>query len=216
MKLGLLDLLACPICKHWPIRLQVFSWETPDETFKKAIEGLKDIKILKNLTKIVRKKDKAEDCVIIKDDTIQDDLVRYQLKFKEYIDKAVEILKNLEYIEILTEGYPKDIHNKVIDIYNNFLNVVNITDENKVKNFIEGQITNIYLLNWYFQRAEIQDGIMICDNCKRWYPISEAIPQMLPDNLRVKKDEIKFLNKWKDLISKEVLEEGRPFNLRHE
>ena len=73
-------------------------------------------------------------------------------------------------------------------------------------------------LNEYWKTVvdTIQDGIMICDNCKRWYPISEAIPQMLPDNLRVKKDEIKFLNKWKDLISKEVLEEGRPFNLRHE
>ena len=34
MKPGLLDILACPICKFYPLKLHIFKWETPEGTFK--------------------------------------------------------------------------------------------------------------------------------------------------------------------------------------
>ena len=214
MKLGLLDLLACPICKNWPIKLQIFNWEIKDEKFENALKGLDDIKILKDMTKIYRGKNKIEQCVNLKNDTIQDDLVRYKLKFSEYIKKFNEILKNLNYIEILTTGPSVTVNEKVKEIFNEFLSMEKVNDNTILIDFINNQINNIFLVNWYFQRAEIEDGIMICDKCKRWYPISESIPQMLPDNLRVEKNELLFLKKWKEKIPQEVMSEGIPFNLK--
>jgi predicted alternative tryptophan synthase beta-subunit len=54
---------------------------------------------------------------------------------------------------------------------------------------------------------------LICEKCKRWYPIVEEIPQMLPDELRNEKEDLKFLLKYENLVPKEVKEEGIPFNL---
>jgi len=60
---------------------------------------------------------------------------------------------------------------------------------------------------------EILEGILICTKCNRWYPIIEEIPHMLPDELREKKDDIKFLKKYKEKIPRDILEKGKPVNL---
>ena len=61
---------------------------------------------------------------------------------------------------------------------------------------------------------EIEEGLLLCTECNRWYPIIEDIPHMLPDALREEKDDLAFLQKWRDKISKEILESGKPFNLK--
>jgi hypothetical protein len=38
----------------------------------------------------------------------------------------------------------------------------------------------------------------------------------LPDELREEKDELPFLRKWKNKISKKILFQGKPFNLKEE
>ena len=215
MKPGLLDYLACPICKHWPIKLWIFNFETENTEFETVLNNPDDLNMLQNLTKIIRGKNKVEKCVNIEENKIQDDLVRYKLTFDEYIKKFDEVMKNIDYITLMTNGAAQNIHEKVKEIYNEFHIAIN-KNEKELKDFIEKEINKIYISNWYFQRVEVEDGIMKCDKCKRWYPISDSIPQMLPDNLRVKKDELRFLEKWKDLIPKEILEEGIPFNLKND
>ncbi len=64
------------------------------------------------------------------------------------------------------------------------------------------------------EKEEIEEGILICKNCSRWYPIIETIPHMLPDELRDAKEDLDFLNKWKEKIPASVLKNGKPFNLR--
>jgi uncharacterized protein YbaR (Trm112 family) len=63
-------------------------------------------------------------------------------------------------------------------------------------------------------KIEIVDGLLFCPSCKRWYPIEEEIPRMLPDELRKREEDIGFLKKFENLVPKEVLKEGKPFNLR--
>ena len=60
---------------------------------------------------------------------------------------------------------------------------------------------------------EIIEGLIICSKCKRYYPIIEEIPRMLPDDLRTEKEDLEFLKKWKERIPSDVLNKGRPFNL---
>jgi uncharacterized protein YbaR (Trm112 family) len=63
-------------------------------------------------------------------------------------------------------------------------------------------------------KREVTEGVLLCPSCNRWYPIIDEIPRMLPDKLRKKNDELRFLEKYKDRIPKKVLESGLPFNLK--
>jgi len=127
MKYRLLDVLACPICKNFPLKLIVFKEES---------------------NKLERKVEKVE-CEL------------YCGLKESYISK------------------------------------INLTVED-----CEACL-----------KKSIVDGLLICEKCKRWYPIVEEIPQMLPDELRNEKEDLSFLMKYESLVPKEVKEEGVPFNL---
>ena len=60
---------------------------------------------------------------------------------------------------------------------------------------------------------KISSGVMLCDKCKRFYPIIDEIPVMLPDDLRNKQEDLDFLNRWRDRLPKSVVEESLPYNL---
>jgi len=60
---------------------------------------------------------------------------------------------------------------------------------------------------------EIIEGILYCNKCKRYYPIIEEIPIMLPDKLRNEKLEIKFLDKWKNKLPENILHHSNPFKV---
>jgi uncharacterized protein YbaR (Trm112 family) len=59
----------------------------------------------------------------------------------------------------------------------------------------------------------IIDGVLLCIECKRYYPIIDEIPVMLPDDLRSRSEDIGFLNKWKEKLPREVVQAGLPNNL---
>ncbi len=71
-------------------------------------------------------------------------------------------------------------------------------------------------LHVFEEKEEIAEGVIICPKCLRWYPIKDEIPEMLPDELREKKDEMAFLRKWRENIPENILVEGKPFNLKTE
>ncbi len=63
---------------------------------------------------------------------------------------------------------------------------------------------------------EIEEGVIYCSNCSRFYPIMDTIPVMLPDELRERKEDINFLKKWKDFLPEKIIFKGRPINLKVE
>ncbi|MGB9135191.1 MAG: Trm112 family protein [Candidatus Bathyarchaeia archaeon] len=69
-------------------------------------------------------------------------------------------------------------------------------------------------LHVFEEKEEVIEGLIVCPKCLRWYPIRDEIPEMLPDELRDSKDELPFLEKWKDNVPKTILSEGNPFNLK--
>jgi len=81
-------------------------------------------------------------------------------------------------------------------------------------NFLACPICKHYPLNLFIfsEKDEIIEGLIICDECKRWYPIIDEIPYMLPDKLRNGKDDIPFIKKWKKKFPKDILKKGKPFN----
>lgn len=69
-------------------------------------------------------------------------------------------------------------------------------------------------LHVYEEKDEIVEGLIVCSECNRWYPIRDEIPEMLPDELRKSHEDLPFLKKWKEKVPPKILEEGKPFNLK--
>jgi len=60
----------------------------------------------------------------------------------------------------------------------------------------------------------IVEGIIVCTQCSRWYPIRDEVPELLPDDIREEKRELEFLRRWRGQVPPKVLSEGKPFNLK--
>ena len=71
----------------------------------------------------------------------------------------------------------------------------------------------LQLLEFTTKGNLILDGVLLCSKCERYYPIIDEIPVMLPDELRNRKEDLEFLNRWKSRLPKSVVEEGKPWNL---
>ncbi|TXT56586.1 MAG: hypothetical protein BAJATHORv1_20176 [Candidatus Thorarchaeota archaeon] len=68
--------------------------------------------------------------------------------------------------------------------------------------------------------TEIDEALLTCPKCDRWYPVIDGIVCMLPDTQRMEGkqriEETKFLRRWKDNIPSRILENGTPFGLSEE
>ncbi|NVM03960.1 MAG: hypothetical protein HWN67_16630 [Candidatus Helarchaeota archaeon] len=211
MKSGLLSLLACPICKYYPLQLKIFKWETDSDKFNQ-LESIIAEKNTEQLNKDIQiKVSKIENEIRVKDNISRSEkpISDYLKGLNNIYDDilAIEDNSNTKSNEIL-DLIKKELFNKIIE----YKNEKNIKDLTKIFEQIK---FNIHLLNWYLFYAEIEEGIMICEKCNRWFPIIETIPQMLPDEIRKEKPEKEFLKKWKDNIKEEVLLEAIPFNLEN-
>ncbi len=63
------------------------------------------------------------------------------------------------------------------------------------------------------EKEEIVEGMLVCPECGRWYPIMDEIPELLPDDLREARSELLWLERWKDVAPPRILVEGKPFTL---
>ena len=59
----------------------------------------------------------------------------------------------------------------------------------------------------------IEEGVLFCNNCSRFYPIVEEIPIILPDELRDKKKDIEILNRWSSSLPNKIIKKGLPWHL---
>jgi uncharacterized protein YbaR (Trm112 family) len=57
------------------------------------------------------------------------------------------------------------------------------------------------------------EGALYCAECSRYFPIIEEIPIMLPDELRDKKQDIKFLKNNTESLPEKIVKNGNPWHL---
>ena len=223
MKPGLLNILACPICKHYPLKLIIINWQTKESDFSKINDALNKngLQYLKDQTKRSIKVPKKEEIQAVNfgiskksgRPILHDDLIRPRLTAKTYITRLIEYLDVLNYIENKDEKINNYLNILKDDIYKQILEIkdkLTDSDSDNIEILKKQQIILFYL-NWFFERTEIDEGLMFCSKCNRWYPIIETIPRMLPDDLRKKREDLIFLNKVKDDIPDDILKIGKPF-----
>jgi len=71
----------------------------------------------------------------------------------------------------------------------------------------------LVMLEFNVQGDIILDGVLSCPQCGRYYPIIDEIPVMLPDNLRNKKEDMGFLERWRSKLPDTIVQGGKPWNL---
>jgi len=59
----------------------------------------------------------------------------------------------------------------------------------------------------------VYEGVLFCTECSRYFPITEEIPIMLPDELRDKKQDIEFLEKYTKSLPEKIVKNGNPWHL---
>jgi uncharacterized protein YbaR (Trm112 family) len=79
-------------------------------------------------------------------------------------------------------------------------------------NFPEG----VDILYRYLNLLEVEEGILHCPECGRWYPIGssvETIPELLPDDLREREKDLEWLKKWEKKVPEKIIKEGKPYHI---
>src|SRR5437899_11851128 len=69
-------------------------------------------------------------------------------------------------------------------------------------------------LHVFEEKEEITEGLLFCTECNRWYPISDEIPQLLPDDLREAKEDLEWLGKWKERLPVNDLNDRNSFRFK--
>ncbi len=186
MKPWLLNILACPIDKHHPLKASFFTWETSEEEMRKinSEAGKPNQHFRKSYQHLAKQ---------IADGTISPPSVRAVRDLSGSNDSA----------ELLADS---------VKAVNRFEMVENPDEKKLLQEFPEG----IDVLYRFLNLLEVEEGLLVCPECGRWYPIGsavETIPELLPDDLREKERDLAWLEKWRGLVPQEVLEGGKPFNL---
>lgn len=207
MKPWLFDILACPIDKHFPLELFIFSFETNSEEFQKILNiyEKRDLDSI-NKEKIIEFSKQDENFFI------KDDIVIKNTQFKDYFNLILSSIEELDHVhdkslnELSKLCFSK-IKTEIKSKLNEYLKF------NDPQN-LEAIIPELFFINKIKIETEIESGILFCNECHRWFPIIETIPQMLPDEYRNEKEDTQFLKINKNLLDEKFFKQDlKPFNI---
>jgi uncharacterized protein YbaR (Trm112 family) len=229
MRIWLLDILACPICKHYPLDLRIFSWETEEKAFSTIESAFKSRQLpaLEENCILTLPNGKKDKCVKVTENgqlQVEDEFSREKRPFADYLRIISEKTKSAQTIDDLTTSSAtkvlEQIRTRAIDDITKTSRQVetagNKASTSEQKRILQGILPDMHLLNWYFFLTEVDEAIINCKKCQRWYPVIESIPHMLPDDLRNADEDISFLKKWSKKIPESILNQGKPFNTKTE
>jgi uncharacterized protein YbaR (Trm112 family) len=207
MKPWLFDILACPIDKHFPLKLYIFSFETKTNDFNSFIEAFE-----KRSIEFIKQEDLIEISEENSNILIRDNIIIEKTKLNDYITL---ILLSIHELDNIFDRTNNKLSKKCFTIIQSLI-------KPKIQEFLENlnptQLDDImpelYFLNKIKTETEIESGLLFCEKCNRWYPIVDTIPQMLPDEFRNEEKEIEFLQNNRNLLNEEFLnQELKPFNI---
>jgi uncharacterized protein YbaR (Trm112 family) len=207
MKPWLFDILACPIDKHFPLKLYIFTYETKQSEFESFINiyDKRDIIQIK----------KEEIIKMVKEDEnqyIKDNIIIEKNSIDDYLDLLISSINELENI---FDKSTYDVSKKCYDLIKKKIKqqIIEFSRNINVEK-IEEIFPELYFLNKIKIEIEIDSGILLCEKCHRWFPIIQTIPQMLPDEYRDADKELEFLKNNKNLLDENFFNQDlKPFNI---
>ena len=207
MKPWLFDILACPIDKHFPLKLYIFTYETKQSEFESFINiyDKRDIIQIK----------KEEIIKMVKEDEnqyIKDNIIIEKNSIDDYLDLLISSINELENI---FDKSTYDVSKKCYDLIKKKIKqqIIEFSRNINIEK-IEEIFPELYFVNKIKIEIEIDSGILLCEKCHRWFPIIQTIPQMLPDEYRDADKELEFLKNNKNLLDENFFHQDlKPFNI---
>ena len=136
----------------------------------------------------------------------------YRILAKQIVENVISPV-SIQNIHDLSDASDSLRKNKAM------LEALPVLIENKSKgitSLVKEYSDELRALYVYLNLQEVEEGLLFCPECRRWYPIGcslASIPEMLPDDLREKDKELEWLNKWEEKLPEPILKEGKPYNL---
>lgn len=211
MKPFLTEILACPIDKSYPLDLFIFQWEEPEPTILEFLQNPSIDRMHTAFEQPLLNIVEEEGGELL----ISDQIVLGKKPLEEYLGLVLDKIHELDVFcdktnSPLVTALPRILGEIRDQINDSISSVKELNQSRKILTKLELALT---FLNAYKQRIEVDQGLLRCSQCQRWFPIVEGIPQMLPDNLRNEKKELEFLAKWQDQLPGDIPAEGLPFHL---
>lgn len=203
IKPWLFDILACPMDKHYPLKLFIFSYEEEDD-FKSILDSYE--KREKDNNKIVEIF-KEKEILYIKDNIFIE---------KNPVEKYLTlILSSINELDNITDKSQSDISKKCFELIKTEVKkkIQKVSKSEKIDN-IDDVLPELLFLNRIKIETEIESGLLFCEKCNRWFPIIETIPQMLPDEYRDETKETGWIKSKEDLLDEAFIKQDlKPFNI---
>jgi len=186
MKPWLLNILACPMDKHHPLEAYFFTWETTDAELEKINRDA-------GVTTVHFKNQYAHLAKQIADGTISPPA-----------------------LEKITDETGSTYSQELYADTRKFLSRLSFEKSREEEKLLKDYPEGIDVLYRYLNLVEVEEGLLRCPECGRWYPIGsavETIPELMPDDLRERERDLEWLSKWKEKVPEAVLKDGKPFTL---
>ena len=186
MKPWLLNVLACPIDKHHPLDAYFYKWETSPE----------------ELEKINSEAGKPN----------QHFAKQYKHLAKQIIDGTISLPSLKAIVDQADSSAALELQGDMAKFIDKLSFEEDKTEASLISKYPEG----IDVLYRYLNLLEVEEGLLHCSKCGRWYPIGnsvETIPELMPDDLRDAEKDTEWLRKWIEKIPDSVKKEGKPFKL---
>ncbi|GAB4316380.1 MAG: hypothetical protein Kow0069_18530 [Promethearchaeota archaeon] len=192
MKPWLLEILACPMDKSYPLDAHFLSWETDEAEFDRFLEEYEGRTVEGEAAGIVKFEREGGEALLVSDEMTREPTPPAQ--YLEQLSVKLDELKPIrdhtgsssaKILELL-RGPAGDVLRGAVE------SSASVTSEAQFAEFLP----ELVLLNRYKLFVEVDEGLLSCPACRRWYPIIETIPQMLPDALRDRKEDLAFLARW--------------------
>lgn len=202
LKLWLLEILACPIDHAYPLALTVFRWQDEIEKSDKIAQLLQELEAGQEM---IPKKDSPLQFEIRDSELLMKDyLIIKPTPIINYLQSLLDKIKELSVVEDKSTwsgnkalDYIKTkIQNQLEKAMQQIQQLNSKSPETIQTDIIPQLVPALTFLNAFKYLFEIEDGVIRCPKCKRWFPIFESIPQMLPDDLRSKEHDVEFKSTW--------------------
>lgn len=204
MKLWLLEILACPIDKAYPLSLTILKWKSESlspNPLESLIEGYHKQNVLSLNEATPIKKEIRDNGELF----ISDLLILKPTGFSQYLEQLLTGIEELANVQDKSswsslqalELVKTEIKSKLTEA----LTSLSSADRADHDQIFQSILTPLEFLNIFKYEFEIEDAVIRCPECNRWFPVFENIPQMLPDNVRDPEKDQQFLEKWTHQIT---------------
>jgi len=186
LKPWLLNVLACPIDKHHPLEAYFYTWETPAE----------------ELEKINKEAEKPS--------------IYFTERYKHLVNQIADGTISIESIRAIVDQTESMHSLALLALTNKFLDNLEYDANKSADYLLQSYPEGIDVLYRYLNLIEVEEGLLRCPVCGRWYSIGSSvktIPELMPDDLRDEEKDVAWLRKWENKIPEVVKTKGKPFHL---